>query len=176
MYFGRPGKTKGVEYLLRAVPQVVANVPDAHLVLILSHEPKSGYRAICNLIDKLRIGLHVHLVNPFPLREDLAQHLVDANCIVVPSLTEGFGLSVVEACALGLPVVATHVGSIPEVISGRHVLVEPGSPVALANGIIQIWRGQWEDSPRKKFSREVMVNSYEKLYRETIVKCTLPMS
>jgi len=67
---------------------------------------------------------------------------------------------------LDIPVVATRVGSIPEVISGRHVLVEPNSPKAIADGVVRIWQGQWEETQRKSFSWDDMIDTYEKIYKE----------
>src|SRR6266487_372816 len=68
-------------------------------------------------------------------KQELAELYRGAACLVFPSRYEGFGLPVVEAMASGTPVVATAVGSIPEVAGDAAVLVEPGNPVALAGGI-----------------------------------------
>ena len=65
----------------------------------------------------------------------LAELYRGAACVVLPSRYEGFGLPVVEAMACGTPVVATRAGSIPEVAADAAVLVEPGDPVALAEGV-----------------------------------------
>jgi glycosyltransferase involved in cell wall biosynthesis len=68
-------------------------------------------------------------------KERLAELYRGAACLVFPSRYEGFGLPVVEAMASGTPVVATRGGSIPEVAGDAAMLVEPGDPVALADGI-----------------------------------------
>lgn len=69
---------------------------------------------------------------------------------------------------MGVPVVATRAGSIPEIISGRHVLVEPDLPTAIAEGVIQISRGEWQETPLKTFSWDTMLDTYESLYREML--------
>ena len=167
LYYGRPGITKGVDVLLRAAPQIHAAVPNAHLVLLLSEEPRLQFEKMQRLAVSLDRDACIHFIASVP-RADLTSVLSDANCVVVPSLTEGFGLTTAEACTLGVPVVATHAGSIPEVISGRHILVEPDSSTALAEGVIRISKGEWQETPLKTFSWDSMVDAYEKLYQELL--------
>jgi glycosyltransferase involved in cell wall biosynthesis len=164
LYYGRPGITKGVDVLLRAALEIQKAIPHAHLALILADEPRKEYETLLCLAFPLE---NIHFIPSVP-RSELTGYLRDADCIVVPSLTEGFGLTTAEACALGIPVVATRAGSIPEIISGRHVLVEPDSPAALAAGVIRISRGEWRETPLKTFSWDAMIDAYERLYEEVI--------
>jgi glycosyltransferase involved in cell wall biosynthesis len=169
VYFGRPGATKGVDYLLQAAPAIQKQVPHAHLALILAKEPFNQYARLRRMIDELGPGAQVHLVPPTPDREQLVRYLLDADCIVIPSLTEGFGLTTAEACTLGVPVVATRVGAIPEVVSGKHILVDPGSARALAAGVARAARGQYDDwKAPQQFSWARMVAEYEEMYKELL--------
>jgi D-inositol-3-phosphate glycosyltransferase len=175
VYFGRPGITKGVDILVRAVPLVERAVPGSRLAMILATEPRPQYERIRALISRLGLESRIALVPPVPSRERLARHLLDASCVVVPSLTEGFGLTAAEACALDLPVVATRAGSIPEVVSGRYVLVEPGSPEALAAGIVRAQRAEYDPwRPRQDFSWDRMVRAYEAIYRSVLERAPRP--
>jgi glycosyltransferase involved in cell wall biosynthesis len=61
-----------------------------------------------------------------------------AALLVQPSFDEGFGLPVLEAMTLGVPVVAANRGALPEVLGQTGLLVDPGSPEALASAIEQI--------------------------------------
>ncbi|WP_129672191.1 glycosyltransferase family 4 protein [Candidatus Chloroploca sp. Khr17] len=173
VYFGRPGATKGVDYLVRAAPAIQAAIPQARLVLVLAQEPRAQYERILRLVEQARAQASIHLIPSAPDRAQLVRYLLDANCVVIPSLTEGFGLTTAEACALGVPVVATRAGAIPEVVSGRHILVEPGSAEALCQGVVRAFRGQFDhDTPPKAFTWQAMVSSYEALYKELIAPCT----
>ncbi len=168
-YYGRPGMTKGVGYLLTAVPDVLAAIPNAHLVLILAQEPYPRYLAFRRLVREMALEQRVHFVEPFLDRDELAHHLVDSNCIVIPSVTEGFGLTTVEACDLGIPVVATAVGPIPDLVFGRYLLVAPRSREALADGIIRLSRGEGSlRAKRTDLTWEQVILSYEDLYKDLL--------
>lgn len=62
------------------------------------------------------------------------------------------------------PVVATDVGSLPEIVSGRYVLVEPGDPEAIAEGVEKVYKGEIEDKSEKIFSWGECVKGYLEVY------------
>jgi glycosyltransferase involved in cell wall biosynthesis len=95
-------------------------------------------------------------------------YIASAQAVVVPSLSEGFGFSVAESCATGTPVVASRVGSIPEVISGQFVLIEPASAAAIAQGVLQVKHGQLNHTPLKQFSWDAAVEAHEQLYKNLL--------
>jgi glycosyltransferase involved in cell wall biosynthesis len=107
---------------------------DPELRLVFAGPEKQGgddvRRTIARLGLERRVDLLGHVEKP-----RLAELYRGAACLVFPSRYEGFGLPVVEAMACGTPVVATRAGSIPEVAAGSAVLVEPGDPAALAEGV-----------------------------------------
>jgi glycosyltransferase involved in cell wall biosynthesis len=74
------------------------------------------------------------------VREDIADILAAADLFVLPSLSEGFPFVLLEALAMGLPVVASQVNGVPELI-GDHktgLLVPPRDPQALATAIREV--------------------------------------
>lgn len=165
MSYGRPGISKGLEYLIRAIPLITEKVPHARLLMILGRQPMEGYRKITDLINATGVGDRITLLDPVP-REDLTSYIAAADCVVVPSLSEGFGFTAIEACAMGKPVVASKVASLPEVISGTSVLVEPANPQAIAYGVETVYNGKAVHMPEKKFSWPDCVEGYEKTYLE----------
>lgn len=70
-------------------------------------------------------------------REDIDEITALSDVVAIPSLTERFSVLLVETMALGKPIVAFHVGGIPEVISNgvKGLLVEPGSTLGLASAL-----------------------------------------
>ena len=167
-YYGRPGMVKGVEYLVRAVPLIKKEIPDSKLLLILSKDPPTKYRGIIHLIRILKLD-NVIVQDSVP-REMLPYYIQAADCVVVPSLNEGFGFTCAEACAMGKPVVASNVGSLPEVISGSYVLAPSRDPEALAAGVVKIFRGEHETGEQKVFLWKNTVRKHLKAYCEIILK------
>jgi len=125
---------KGQEYLVRAIPRVLAKLPDTRFFIVGQGE----------LLDKLReaasgLGLKKELIFT-GFREDVADFYRIADLYVMSSVQEGLGTAVLDALALAKPVVATSAGGLPEIIhdgqTGR--LVAPADPEALAQGIVDM--------------------------------------
>ncbi|MBI4451294.1 glycosyltransferase family 4 protein, partial [Candidatus Woesearchaeota archaeon] len=156
-FHGRPGVSKGVEYLIRALPLVLQRIPNAKLMMYLYSNPaeKRGYDCALKLIDALGIKDKVVMA-----RNELPAVYLAADVMAVPSLGEGFGFNVVNPCIMGVPVVASNTSSIPEVISGKYVLVRPKDPEALAQGILMVAKKKYHRSPIKKFPLEKNVERY----------------
>jgi glycosyltransferase involved in cell wall biosynthesis len=113
---------KGVDVAIRAL----ADIPDAHLV-VLGEGPQ---RAELEQLGSDR----VHLLGRVP---DVAAWLRRADVLVHPARWEGFGLALLEAMLASLPVVATRVSSIPEIVVDGEtgLLVPPDDPSALAAAV-----------------------------------------
>lgn len=113
-------------------------------------------------------------------RKDVPDVLAAADVFVMPSLSEGLPLALVEAMAAGLPVVVSDVGGVPEVaVAGREaILVPPGDPARLADGLGTLLRdsgarGAMGAAARERavrdFSVSTMCEAYERLYRGVAV-------
>lgn len=164
---------KGQEYLVRAVPLVLAKIPTARFFIVGGGE----------LMDKLQtlaasMGLKQEIIFT-GFRRDVGAFYQIADLFVMSSVQEGLGTAVLDAMALGKPVVATHSGGIPEIIhdgeTGR--LVAPADPVALAAGIVELlthperakqMASQGRTVVRKKFSIENMVDKNIKVYQHIL--------
>src|SRR5256884_1854351 len=107
---GRLVPIKGLEWLLKAAPQVLAQFPQACFVII-GDGPLLG--ELRQLTSKLGIALRVVFLGA---REDVPECLAALDLFVLPSLNEGMGRVLLEAMAGGCPVVATPVGGIPDIV------------------------------------------------------------
>jgi len=167
MGYGRPGITKGIEYLIKAVPIISKIIPDSKLLLILSKSPKNRYNYILKLISKPNIKDKIILLEPIKGYE-LPAYIKAADCVVVPSLTEGFGFTTAEACAMQKPVIATNTTSLPEIVSGRYVLIKPKNPEDIAKGVELVYKKKDNYKKLKRFTIKNNINNYMKIYKELI--------
>ncbi len=165
--YGRPGPSKGIEYAIKAVPLI--SIPKLKYLFILSKDRQYllKLRSIKVLIGKLGMQHRIMLLDPVTHKQ-LPKYIKAADCVVVPSLSEGFGYTAAEACALGVPVVATNTTSLPEVVSGKYVLINPKSSEEIATAVERVSQGKYDKSPIKRFPLESNIKGYMKIYRELV--------
>lgn len=169
LYFGRPGFTKGVDHLLEAFSrfrQTNAGY-DAHLFMILAPEPEDRYERVRNQIDTLSVADDVTVIDPVD-RCELPRYIGYADCVVVPSVSEGFGFTAAETCAVGTPIITTTAGSLPEVVGGEHLVVSPGQAESLARAMESAYFGEFDREPTKSFGWESKIDQYVSIYRSIL--------
>ena len=167
--YGRPGVSKGFEYLIKAVPEIYKKIPNAKLVVMLSKDKayKKNYNEIKDLCSELKINDKIIFIDPVE-RGKLPLYISAMDCAVVPSLREGFGYAAVEPCAMDIPVVSTNAASLPEVVSGKHLFVPPKDSKAIAKAVIDVYKGKYRVSKKKKFLLLENIKSYLSVYHELL--------
>jgi glycosyltransferase involved in cell wall biosynthesis len=164
-------RQKGLKYLLRAVPLIREGIP-AVKVVIAGGGPLAS--KLASAVRRLRIGESASLLGE---REDAREVLAAADVFVLPSLWEGLPYVLVEAAALGKPIIASDIDGVREVVrSGETgVLVPPRDPGSLAAALIlllldQDLAGKLGERARRDipsdFALERMVRETEALYLE----------
>jgi glycosyltransferase involved in cell wall biosynthesis len=118
---------KGHQYLLDAVGRLQQRGQRCTLVLV-----GEGPEGLHLQQQADRLGIDVRFLGH---RTDVPAFLARADVVVLPSLTEGLSNAVMEAMAVGRPVVATAVGGTPELLCDRGVLVPAADTEALAQGL-----------------------------------------
>jgi glycosyltransferase involved in cell wall biosynthesis len=169
LYYGRPGLSKGVEYLVRAFARVQPELPHSKLVLILSQKPKKRYLMIKKLIRDLELKDHVILKKSVPYK-DLPGYIKAADTVVVPSLAEGFGFAAAESSAMNVPVVVSNTSSLPEVAHGRVVFAKPKDSKSLAQAMLKAKQGKFKKVATKDFNWKTNVKDHLKLYKDVCKK------
>jgi glycosyltransferase involved in cell wall biosynthesis len=162
---GALAEVKGHDVLIRAFPLVLSSYPDATLLLIGEGPRRSAYEA---LADSLGLSENVQFtgwLSPKAVRTRLQQ----ASVFVFPSRHEGFGIALVEAMAVGVPIVASDIGGIPEVIGHAGTLVPPDEPEELSEAICFVLGDQTPQRNTRsrkraqRFAWEVVVERYEQV-------------
>ena len=173
VYFswGRPGESKGFEYVIKAVPEISRRVPNAVLALMFGSidKYKKKYEQLMKLIKELQIEDKVKLVDSVP-HQDLRYYLKAFDCAVIPSIAEGFGYNAVEAITMGIPAVVSNAGSLPEVVSGKHLMFESKNHLDLARKVVMVSKGEYGPDKVKEYKWEPSVNKYLEVYEELITK------
>ncbi|MEW6418489.1 MAG: glycosyltransferase [Nitrospirota bacterium] len=128
---GRLAKVKGHIYLIEAMPSILRKIPHCQLVIAGEGSLRSELEA---LIAEQNLSRHVKLIGYV---KNIDQFMAMINLFILPSLSEGLPISLLEGLAYGKPVVASHVGGIPEVIrnGSEGVLIPPAAPEAISKAV-----------------------------------------
>jgi glycosyltransferase involved in cell wall biosynthesis len=119
--------------LVRAAFRLVRDLPELHWVIVGQGKMEQRIR---REIEQLHLNGRVHLMAWI---EDPHQVLGQADLFVLSSRSEGLGSSILAAMARGIPVVATRVGGVPELLeSGAGLLVDPADPEQLADAVKRV--------------------------------------
>ena len=125
---------KGVPYALEALRRIHSAFPAARLVIIGDGEKAGELR---QLATALGVAERVHWLR---WRDDAAELMTALDVLLVPSLWEGFGLVVLEAMARRVPVIASRVSALPEVVvhGETGILIEARDVDGLAQAIARL--------------------------------------
>lgn len=141
LFVGRLEVRKGVPTLFDAAIDVLAAHPHAEVRLAGADTPNTEHELTYRELLAQRLTHRPDLLRRFRFLgyvpdDVLAQEYAQASVLCVPSLFESFGLVVLEGMRAGLPVVASRVGGMAEILDGDHgILVPPGDARALADAL-----------------------------------------
>lgn len=164
---------KGIQFMIRALPAVLEVNPDVHYLIVgdgSHHAP---------LMEEVRQAGVQDRVIFAGMRKDVPRLLSASDVFVLPSLTEALPTVLAEAMAARLPIIATRVGGVPEMIKdGQNgLVVEPQDVEALARAAIHLFsnpqrlaamRTEGWDIVNQKFNVERQVDDLKHLYLDLI--------
>ena len=168
---------KGQRHLIDAMPTILRAVPETWLAVV-----GEGSKADALQAQAAALGPEVAARVVFTgRRDDVSALTADLTLAILPSLREAQGISLIEAMARAVPVVASDVGGIPEVVTdgvdGR--LVPPGDPAALADAIVELLRDpalrhRLGEAGRRtvadRFSIDAQVRAIQAVYDEELAR------
>jgi glycosyltransferase involved in cell wall biosynthesis len=143
LFVGTLTKVKNVDLLLRTYGSLAPRLGE-HLTIVGDGPLRAGLE---RLAADLGISARVSFLG-VQSREKVCELMGTARCLVLPSSNESWGVVVAEALACGTPVVASHVGGLPEIVRDpvAGVLVEPGNGDALACALLEVLERRHEPS------------------------------
>lgn len=173
---GRLHPDKGVDILISAAAMIGTQVPNTHFLIVGDGECR---RELEQQVMAAGIEAYVHFTGALA---DVRPALDAADIFVLPSARrEGFGLALVEAMAIGLPVVGTNLGGIPEIVADgvNGLLATPEDAGSLTKAILRLLEApelaarlaqNGQQTARARFSMERMIAEYETLYYSLLEK------
>jgi teichuronic acid biosynthesis glycosyltransferase TuaC len=156
LYVGGIKRSKGIDYLLKAVKRLVETSPRPIELLIIG---EGEYEQRAKLLAKeLGIASTVSFFGKRP-NPEIPLWINACDLLVLPSLSEGLGVVLIEAMACGKPVVATRCGGPEDIVSpGTGILVPPRDDAALAKAIQEVLGDADRFDPRR--IRRHAMNNY----------------
>lgn len=170
LYYGRPGQPKGIyvyQQAIRILQQRGVDLSQIRFCFILGAEPANLRRKFIRSIREHGLE-RIMLVRDSLQREDLCRCILQTDYVVVPSVTEGFGLSALEACQMGKKIISSTGGALTEVVYGDCLFFENRNSGALADclqRVIEKGDAAFDHVPPRSFPYENMVNGIERIYK-----------
>lgn len=154
----RLAPNKDHHHLLKAFAQVKANCPKAQLVIMGDGDLEKPLQA---LVTTLKLETSVHFTGFVP---GAYRYMKAFDCFILSSTQEAFGRVLLEAMIARIPVIATEVHGIPEVVGGTGILVKPRHVKGLTDAMKQMYMT----------SREERVLQGEKAYHHALTHFSIP--
>lgn len=149
---------KGLEYLVEASLAVVKKIPNVKFI-IRSYSSEPEYKKkILTLISANHLDDHYKIIEEFSSYEEIPRYMVASDVFVLPSISEGLAMVVLEAMTCGLPVISTRVGGAPDVIINNYngLLIESKNADSLAKAMLSVLL---DDAARKRLSNGALVTA-----------------
>ncbi len=164
---------KGHQYLIEGIPAVLEKCPNTSFIFAGRGELEMVLK---DQVHRLGLEERVHFLG---LRQDIPRILAILDIFVLPSLSEGLSMAILEAMMAGKPVIATRVGGNPEIVVEGETgfLVPPGDTKALALSIVTLlmnrqqadqFGARGKSRAEENFSLRAMVGAYQSLYDECL--------
>lgn len=169
---GRLHRIKGQDLMIDAVPRVLEKIPNTTFVFAGAGKIRS------DLEKKARERGIERNVRFTGFVEEVEQVYSQSDAVVIPSLSEAFGLTAVEAMSFGCAIVASQVEGLAEILEDEKnaLLIQPGEKKALAENVVRLLKdsslrkkiGTQAESDAKQYSIDRVASSFSRIYRDVL--------
>lgn len=163
LYFWHAGKSKGIDYLIQALPDIIKEENDLMVFNLIESERTQI------LINKIK---EIQKNNPNKIqifnwlsKDNLRILIASSDCIIAPSISEWFGSVHTETCAMNKILITTKTSAIPEVVRWKIKFIQPRNNQEIINAIRSVKNQRRENIKEKEFNRDKTVTEIEKLYK-----------
>jgi len=164
---------KGLKHLIKALPIVTAKNPNTRLIIAGDGPHKKD---LIKIVNENKLSGYIRLLGH---RKDIPQIMASSDIFVLPSEKEAFGLVLLEAMTARLPIIASDVGGIPEIIedSVNGDLIDPSDHKKLAEKILDLFNDNFKIREyteagyaklKSQFDAKSMAKAYEDIYDQII--------
>ena len=137
-------------------------------IMVIAGKKGWAYNGVRELVNKLGIESDVMFLD-YVDDDDLVMLYNASSLFIMPSIYEGFGFPVLEAMACGLPVVASNVSSIPEVVKDAGILVDPYDTDSICEGMLKVLTdSELHEALQAKSIKRAASFSWEKTARSVL--------
>ena len=159
LYFGHAGKSKWIDYLVKALPELVKI---------------ENTKFVFNIIDSKRTPIILNeiyntkwdniQVFKWVSKEELRTMVASCDCVIAPSISEWFGSVHTETVAMWKILITSKTSAIPEVVSGKIRFIKPWDSNEIIQAAKDVIEWKYETIPNKIFNWDNTVEEIEKLY------------
>jgi len=176
MFVGTLRPVKGVKYLIEAMKILIDKSKNSRLFIVGDGEER---KYLENLVKELVLEKYVTFIGKVP-NEKIPEYMTASDVFILPSLSEGFPVTVVEAMASGLPIIATDVRGLPEIIKDGEngFLVEPKNLEQIVDKVLLLLEddelregiSRNNKGKAKEYSWEAVIEKLERVYERCLQK------
>jgi glycosyltransferase involved in cell wall biosynthesis len=162
---------KGIQFMIRALPEILEQCPDVHYLIVGDGVHRA---ALSDLAAGLTIKNHITFAGH---RTDIPNLLACCDIFILPTLKDALPTVLMESLAAEKPIVASDVGGVPEIIENgvNGLLVEPGNPSKLAEACLQLLEDNelssqivraGSETLQNRFSIDLQIEQLSRMYEE----------
>ena len=164
---------KGLDFSLKAISKLRKKYPKIELIVI-GKIKQDGHTQ--KLIENLGIIDVVHFKTGLS-KEDISLQYAESSIALVTSLYEGFGYPAIEAMSCAIPLIATNVASIPDLVKEYATLIPSKNPEAICEAVEEIFKNREKFNKNSLKAREYVIerfnwtnviDNYEQIFMKTI--------
>ncbi len=161
LYFWHAGKSKGIDYLITALPEILKS---DNIIMAFNIIESKRTKWILNKLNNIKFNTNKLKIFNWFSKIELRKLIASCDCVIAPSISEWFGSVHTEAVAMWKILITTKTSAIPEVVWGNVKFINPENSEAISKAAKGVIKWDYKKIPNKTFNWDKTVSDIEKLY------------